>query len=269
MRKGIGRYEKSPIYNLPQPVPVTPEVFTDITDVLVPNVRPYYMISNYGRVFHKFSNRFLAPSIDSKGYLYTHLQTIDSTPATVRIHRLVLLAFNPIPNCDQFIANHLDGNKCNPHIWNLEWATESENMQHAYNTGLVDKMNSLTPEMARLVCQTIQDHPELTLQEISAIINVPYSKVQSIQSKKTYTYISDEYNLPERKAPQNLNIEEIHNLCLWFQSNQKPKSEILNDYCTRALQFIGYPNPGTNLVRTAKKIYAKETYKYISCYYNF
>lgn len=270
MREGTTRYSNNAIYHLPpNPIQPVPEVFADITDAQVPNVRPYYMISNYGRVFHKYANRFLNLAVDSKGYLYIHLQTNDGTPATVRIHRLVKLTFDPIANCDQFVANHLDGNKCNPHIWNLEWATESENMQHAVDNGLANRSDILTPEKVRTVCQMIQDHPELTIQEVANRTGVPYGKVQAIQNKRTHTYISDEYDLPERKVPQNLNTEEIHNLCLWFQSNPKSKTEILNSYCSRALQYIGYENPGTNLIRTAKKIYTKETYRYISNYYNF
>ncbi len=52
-----------------------------------------------------------------------------------KVHRLVAQAF--IPNIDNKLeVNHIDGNKENNCINNLEWTTSSENMQHAFKTGL-------------------------------------------------------------------------------------------------------------------------------------
>ena len=50
------------------------------------------------------------------------------------IHRLVAQAF--LPN-EKEQVNHKDGNKLNNHVDNLQWVTQSENMKHAYDTGLL------------------------------------------------------------------------------------------------------------------------------------
>lgn len=61
---------------------------------------------------------------------------------TLLVHRLVALAFIPTDNPKNQI-NHMDGNKENNTIENLEWVTAAENMQHAWATGLVNNKHML------------------------------------------------------------------------------------------------------------------------------
>lgn len=67
-----------------------------------------------------------------------------------RVHRLVAIAFLPSDNERPFI-NHKDGNPKNNHVSNLEWCTQKENVQHAYDTGLRKPNRSLTDEQAEYV----------------------------------------------------------------------------------------------------------------------
>lgn len=50
-------------------------------------------------------------------------------------HRLIAIAFIPNPNNYEYI-NHIDGNKLNNSVDNLEWCTMQHNIKHAYDTGL-------------------------------------------------------------------------------------------------------------------------------------
>jgi hypothetical protein len=55
---------------------------------------------------------------------------------SVMVHRCVALAWMPHPASDSLDINHIDGNRQNPRLENLEWCSRSENHKHAWRTGL-------------------------------------------------------------------------------------------------------------------------------------
>lgn len=59
------------------------------------------------------------------------------------IHRLVAIAFLPKEEGKEFV-NHKDGDKTNNNVTNLEWCTNMENVQHAYNLGLKKRSYTIT-----------------------------------------------------------------------------------------------------------------------------
>ena len=67
-----------------------------------------------------------------------------------RIHRLVAQAFIPNPE-NKPTVNHIDGNKMNNTVENLEWATQSENQLHAIRTGLVSQESLRKAVYARML----------------------------------------------------------------------------------------------------------------------
>lgn len=92
-----------------------------------------YSISNDGIVKNKTGKeKVLRERKD--GYLEVQLYR-DGIRSHKRVHRLVAEAFIPNPE-NKPDVNHKDGNKHNNSVDNLEWVNKSENMQHAYRTGL-------------------------------------------------------------------------------------------------------------------------------------
>lgn len=115
------------------------EVFKDII-----GYEGFYQISNYGRVKsltrpHNLGGirkeRILKPGIDGGGYFFVDLRK-NGIRKEYLISRLVLSHFFPIENSDKLEANHLDGNKNNNFLSNLEWCTRSQNQIHARKIGL-------------------------------------------------------------------------------------------------------------------------------------
>ena len=93
-----------------------------------------YLVSDQGRVFNLKYKRFRKLSKNRGGYLYVNLCK-NGVRKSQKVQRLVANAFIPNPE-NKRTVNHIDGCKANNHVENLEWATYSENLQHAFDNGL-------------------------------------------------------------------------------------------------------------------------------------
>lgn len=110
---------------------------------------PVYLVSNYGRVktidhpiWCKVNNSYsirkgrlcILSNNNSKKYWRVGIQ-INNKQKHIAVHRLVAEVFIPNPNNLSQI-NHIDGNKNNNHVSNLEWCDNSYNQKHAWDKGL-------------------------------------------------------------------------------------------------------------------------------------
>lgn len=97
-----------------------------------------YEASTYGRIKtlpkqqNGYKTRLLKPIKNPFGYVYVMI----SKRRHVFVHRLVAETFIKNPYNKPFV-NHINGNKEDNRIWNLEWVTRSENQLHGYRTGLM------------------------------------------------------------------------------------------------------------------------------------
>ncbi len=90
-----------------------------------------YQVTPDGKVFGR-AGKQLKPQI-IHGYAKLRLQS-NGKSKQVMVHRLVAELY--LPKSHKPEVNHIDGNKLNNHVSNLEWATRSENAKHALDTGL-------------------------------------------------------------------------------------------------------------------------------------
>lgn len=93
-----------------------------------------YMVSSSGEIYSTISKKILRQTKSSTGYYHVTLY-LDKKASCVNVHRIVADAFLPQKdNCPEI--NHIDGNKGNNSVINLERVSKSENAIHAYKTGL-------------------------------------------------------------------------------------------------------------------------------------
>lgn len=118
--------------------------FVQVKWLPCPGFENSYEVSNYGQVRSidrycsgrkgLIKGQIIHSDLNQKGY--PQLRLYNSNKKYVRNqHRLVALAFIPNPN-NLPQVNHIDGNKENNCVTNLEWISNSDNMRHAYKLGL-------------------------------------------------------------------------------------------------------------------------------------
>ena len=93
-----------------------------------------YEITNGGLIWNKQKEKWQNLIQNPNGYLKVQLNFMGEKKQLL-VHRLVALHFIPNPY-EHPLVNHIDGNKTNNNWQNLEWISESGNVQHALETGL-------------------------------------------------------------------------------------------------------------------------------------
>lgn len=119
----------------------------------IPGYEGFYEISNQGNL-RSLDRSFIdragrtqnikgivkKQTTDKDGYKIVRLSMMGETGLN-KVHRLVLTAFSPIDNPDEKVVNHIDGNKCNNRIENIEWCSLEHNAQHFRNELYHGKFN--------------------------------------------------------------------------------------------------------------------------------
>lgn len=173
---------------------------------------PDYTVDDKGNVFSlKRANKFkMKQNIDSIGYPSVHLCK-DGKCKRHNVHRLVAEAFLPNPE-NKPCVNHINSVRHDNRLENIEWATYSENNQHAkdygYNPAVYGQDTSaaaLTNEQARdIYLYLMEGYRNI---DAARKFNTTLGIVTAVKSKKAYSCAT--HDLPELKIlPHSKNISE-------------------------------------------------------------
>ena len=109
------------------------EIWNDITN------HPNHQVSTHGRFRNKKTKQVLKQHTDRYGYSTLSLGSTDN----VQAHRIVCETYYGVPDNPKMQVNHIDGNRQNNHVLNLEWCTPSENIKWGIRQGKIDPMIGL------------------------------------------------------------------------------------------------------------------------------
>lgn len=134
-------------------------------------------------------DRILRPETDKDGYLKVVL-SVDGKPHKRFVHRLVAKAFIENPSSLPQV-NHLDGQKKHNRFENLEWATNSTNVKHAFDVLNKPRMSGDLHGLSKLTAdQVLSIRLDRRLQrDIAADHGIQQSTVSKIKRRERWVHL--------------------------------------------------------------------------------
>ena len=152
-----------------------------------------YEINSEGTVRRISTKRIKKSFKRPDGYIGIQLYITKEKVKNYQLHRLIANAFIPNPD-NKIYVNHIDSNRENNSLGNLEWVTFEENVKHGYELGYASNKGSnngfsvLTEEQV-LEMRRKRENDKLTYQQLAAQYNVSYGCVAGIIQRKNWKHI--------------------------------------------------------------------------------
>ena len=218
---------------------------------------PNHLVTESGEVFNKNGNK-LKQQTSKDGYKVVSI-TRNNKNKKFTVHRLVAIAYIPNPE-NKPCVNHIDGDKTNNHVSNLEWCTYSENSKHSFENGLQVSLKGeevhsaiLTEGQVHEICKLMESGYRNG--DVAKMFNIANYFIANIRTKNTWRHISDQYNIPRKTTA--LSLETIHWICKLLESGLRNKDVV---------DLAVNPKVNKSLIT---KIRNRKSYAEISAEYNF
>lgn len=218
----------------------------------IPNSKGY-KVSREGFVYNPKGKKLHTTRAN---YLTTTIGFLDGTTKDFYVHRLVAMLYIPNPE-NKPEVNHIDGNKHNNHVDNLEWVTRKENMQHAADNNLIRRgPQSATADLSawqvHAICRRLVEGHRV--KDIVGMFGVSQPVISSIRGKYRYIDIASLYDFPPKS--RTLSDDTVHWICSMMQAG-KSNREIAKLSKTKFYKGA------------LRKIRSREAYRDISDMYQF
>lgn len=153
----------------------------------------HYYITEDCKVYNSKTKKYLKGSLDKDGYRRFRLNN-----SNVSFHRMLMETFRPVENMEYLEVNHINGNKDDNSLSNLEWTTREQNMEHLVSTGLSTKCSNKGTQNGRSklsekdvleIKKLIQSR--MSYSKIAKIFKVGKTAISDIKNGKTWSHIQE------------------------------------------------------------------------------
>ena len=163
--------------------------------VYIDNEKTKYLISSYGNLKNSKNNKYIKKLIDKDGYIKYHISH-KNKEYNKKAHRLVAEAFIPNPlNYPQ--VNHKDENKQNNYVGNLEWCSQSYNINYSLKRRKNNKTcKRFKKELVIKICKLIKkgySNKNILIKLNLKNTSRNRSLIISIRSKRNWNSISNNF----------------------------------------------------------------------------
>lgn len=213
-----------------------------------------YIADSIGKIYSLKSNRYLSGWIGTGGYPCVVLTDDEGKLHQLKVHRVLAFAYlkNDDPdNKDQ--VNHIDGDKENNNISNLEWCTPQENSQHAVDMKLKPPVYyhediklpdesdlihdwrepksylDVTEDDVHIICQHLQDGYRVC--DVSSMLAVDRRFVQALRDneKRPWFHITSLYDFSKLRRKRQMSPEKVRKVCEYLQNTDRSMNSIAEE----------------------------------------
>lgn len=232
--------------------------FIEITQQEVPNIAPgKFYISADGVVYNSLTHRFSEGCSGVRDYVVIELTDSEGKRFSIMKHVVLERVFNWFDRCKDLEVNHKNGIRNDNRLENLEMVTHSENMNHAFRTGLNKNRGethtdaTTTEEQARHIIEILMSGDRLKYAEIGELVGVSEMVVVQIATGYGWTWLCNEMGYTPIKRNKRFTDDEVHQMCKIFEEHIGDEFEnIVQDVANR----LGY-NCDSNFAQKLSFIY--------------
>jgi hypothetical protein len=137
-----------------------------------------YIILENSQIYSKSNHKYLKPSINGNGYYRLTLKRDNGKRSTLFVHRLVMLAYRGESTLS---VNHINSDKSDNRLENLEYVTGAENSKHAYDKGNAQHLKKAVHQIHIKTGKIINTYSSIN--EASRVSNIRNSNIARVCSK--------------------------------------------------------------------------------------
>jgi len=203
---------------------------------LIPGTKGYTITQD--GVIRNSKGKVLKTRVSRAGYSQLSLIDEDGNLIYRTVHRLVAITYIPNPENKPYV-NHIDGDKLNNRVDNLEWCTPSENMLHAARvlgiaTGDNNGNRTIDEKTATKICVLLQEGH--TNHEVARALGVRNNIVSNIRRGACWKAVSQNYEIrPKSRTISDQTVRWICNKLVEGKTNREIREESNNPKVTKDL----------------------------------